>query len=115
MQKTNNKKNVTTSNIKKKGFIGRLFRFIKNIMIVCIFAGIVVIIINDLNFDDKGYSDRKYLDSCLSNSEEKYWSYIKLNKTAEKEDGTFTASHNIWDRAQELRAYRDDLCLRRYK
>lgn len=55
------------------------------------------------------------LDWCLSDADEAYWSYIRLNGTAVagKKD-TWNASQYDWNEAQKRKDAKSDICFQQY-
>lgn len=57
--------------------------------------------------------NRVFLDACITDAEDKYWSYVKLNGT-ENEDGTVTAPTRVWESARETKTQSIDICFKKY-
>jgi len=55
------------------------------------------------------------LSFCLQDAEDIYWSYIELNGTlTDKETGTYRASTYDWNKAQERKDAKSDICFKKY-
>jgi len=67
----------------------------------------------ELKIEAERYKQIK-LDNCLSEGDEVYWSYVKLNWTDEG-DWTYTAYNSVWDEAEERKQSNNDTCFKKYK
>lgn len=63
--------------------------------------------------DTRQASNTKFRNLCLSNANDAYWEYMKLNGT-EKADGTVWAENEYWDRAEKNKKSAEDNCYKKY-
>lgn len=55
------------------------------------------------------------LNICLSEANDAYWSYVKLNGTAvEGQEGVYNASAYTWDEAQRRKDKAESVCFKKY-
>lgn len=54
------------------------------------------------------------LNSCLSDADKKYWSYVELNGIKNNETGVITARQIVWDTAKEDKKAAEDVCYKKY-
>jgi hypothetical protein len=62
-------------------------------------------------------TDRTYnatmRDACFKDADDHYWAYVKLNGSSTG-PGTYSASHTVWDYADNMKKAELDECYRRY-
>lgn len=67
----------------------------------------------DLYFKEQ--DNKKALDSCISEADLAYWSYIRLNGEYQHDSESYTASQYTWKYADDKKQTSIDNCYKRYK
>lgn len=68
-------------------------------------------------FQEKKEADAQkqlWLDWCLEDADDAYWSYVEINMT-KKDDGTYWGATWKWDEAEARKKAIEDKCFKQYK